>query len=193
MKKPLVTRFHGSIITYDPSIGKMLLANDNWSDESISFFWWTQFYLIRLECFFSRKKLSCVLQWNPPIFCTLLSNSFNLYISKLSWVTSSCSTLFWGKIDGILHPSSTTVISSEHSYLTSYLLLAFSDETSSSATVLILLSNCVSINFFFGTPFTLFFFRLLFLSALEPWIVSSFFQDSDFLNFLDPVNAAHHE
>ena len=49
----------------------------------------------------------------------------------------------------------------------------FSDETSSSATVAILLSPCVSINFFFWTSFS-FFFRLFYLSSqflsFEPWI-----------------------
>ena len=49
----------------------------------------------------------------------------------------------------------------------------FSDETNSSATVAILLSPCVSINFFFWTSFS-FFFRLFYLSSqflsFEPWI-----------------------
>ena len=35
MKKFLVTRFHDSITKYDPSIGEILLGNNNKSDEFI--------------------------------------------------------------------------------------------------------------------------------------------------------------
>ena len=37
-KKFLVTKFHDSITTYDPSIGGILLGNNNKSDESIFLF-----------------------------------------------------------------------------------------------------------------------------------------------------------
>ena len=38
MKKFLVTRFHESITTYDPSTGGMLLGNNNKSEECIFIF-----------------------------------------------------------------------------------------------------------------------------------------------------------
>ena len=72
----------------------------------------------------------------------------------------------------------------------------FSEEKSSSATVLILLSHCASINFFFSrSNFSTY---LSFKTwTLNSWIFcitfNSWFWVSDFWNFLDVLNAGYHE
>ena len=60
--------------------------------------------------FFWRKLIS--LHWCSSLLacCCLL----RIYVIQLTdktafWITSSCLTVFWEKIDGILYPSSTTI------------------------------------------------------------------------------------
>ena len=74
-------------------------------------------------------------------------------------------TVFQVKVDGKLHPSSTTT-SSESKIISRLVMVIFSDsdERSSPATVK-LLSHYASINFFYSTHFPFFFFWLLYLST----------------------------
>ena len=63
--------------------------------------WWIHFYLSRV-CFFFWKKLAIF--WYPYfLFIRFLVKSFSLYISDktTSWVTPSCLTVSWEKVDSI--------------------------------------------------------------------------------------------
>ena len=128
------------------------------------------------------------------------STSFSLNISDktASWIISSCSAACWKNVDGILHTTSTTIVSLEFSYplvLPSYLAM-FSDDRSSSAIILILLKQWVPINFLFWTAFLLSakFLCLLSLEDLNLQCLRvSCFQLSYCFNFLDAMNAAYRE
>ena len=168
---------------HDSSISGIFLGSSNQSYEYAFIF--DESIFLFLEPFFWRK-----LYWCPNFF--FITKSFSLHTSDktTSWINSSCSTICWGQVGGILLSSSTTIISTECSL--SYL----ASKASSSAIVLILLSHYVSINFFFWTPFLLFFSRnfywstrflclLTSLSLTQSWIFSvTFCLVSEFLFFV---------
>ena len=78
--------------------------------------------------FFFGRKTSDLL-----IFCSRRGKLFGLFIYDKTNITLNCFTGCWEKLDAMLNPPSTTIISPGCSYpLPSYLVI-FSDETNSSA------------------------------------------------------------
>ena len=101
-------------------IAGTFLGNNNKNDESIFLFDKSMFLFLDQNVFFPGKKLAVYSSPYFLFFSSLPSNLFTLYIEK-NVATYN---------------------------IPSYLAL-FSDETSSLATVLMILSHCVLINFFF--------------------------------------------
>lgn len=114
----------------------------------------TSFWVLGL---FSAMSIVCiVIDWSP--FCSLLSTSLSYFLS--SWVISSCLTVCWEKVDEYFihhqqqyYRNVSSWIYSSHTIPKLAKLGIFSDETCSSVAVLILLSYCLSLNFFCWIPF----------------------------------------
>ena len=155
MRKKLVARCDDLITTYD-----------DWYSEMVGYC-----------CIITKVASPYFFLMNPCIkfpyflFITQLVKSFSLYISDktTSWVSSGYFVVYfihhrqqqWNILSMQLH------ILLRSGRARSFLNLAGLDffESSFLATVLIICSHCVSINFFFWKPFLLFFFRLFYLST----------------------------
>ena len=103
LKKSIVARFGDSITTYDPSIGGILLGNNNKSDNPY-FFFMNPFLSFKTRVFFPGEKLESysyvlislifvyyVVSHSAYIFLYFLSNSklFDSLLGKGWWYTSS--------------------------------------------------------------------------------------------------------
>ena len=116
---------------------------------------WIHFYILRIKCSFLGEKLEsyCYVVISVVFVHYLVSHQL-IYFYTSSWVTSRLVVYFISDNNNIIRM-----------YLATYTKVAmFSDEMSSSATVALILSPCVSINFFFWTSFS-FVFRLFYLSS----------------------------
>ena len=116
-----------------------------------------------------------------------ITNSFSLGTSAkttsktTSWINSCCLTVFWEKVDGTLYLFSTTIISSECNYLAFTIgSNIFWYETSSLATLLILLPHYQSIYSFLWTALLLVFQTFYFTDLWSVWTL--------FWNFCVTVN-----
>ena len=104
---------------------------------SVWYFWVTT-TKTKKSIFFSWRKLASFTDdLHCSIYITYLSHS--AYKSNFQ-ITSSCLTVCWKKVDGILHPSSTTT--SKNTYETIWWDMIFSNSIK-------LLSYCVSIKFLY--------------------------------------------
>ena len=184
---------------HDSSISGIFLGSSNQSYEYAFIF--DESIFLFLEPFFWRK-----LYWCPNFF--FITKSFSLHTSDktTSWINSSCSTICWGQVGGILLSSSTTIISTECSlsYLASNISWwgkFFSNSINITFTLCInqfLLLNTFS--FIFLQKFLLINSISLSFDQFEPYTVLnlqchllSCFRVSVFCTFLDAVNTGYRE
>ena len=166
--------------------GGIWLKNSNKSDESLFLFDKSIFFFSTYSIF-SLKKNKLAMYWSTgPFFGPLHRKLFSLYISDkiTAWVTSSCSTICWEKVEyisSIIDNNNIRMYIATH-YVATFCLVIFSYETSSPATVLKLLPQGANHFLLLRTFFT---YQLDFcLSSLEQLnLVCHFHFVTEFLNF----------